>query len=106
MKPNLLTTIAIVLIATTASAKDSYINGSSKYGCIHKGDFDKTTEYVAQNDADAFTKFLGLGIATGVCVMFKPNEPIIVTDSGLFTSKVRRRGDVTEYWVDSSAIAR
>lgn len=106
MKPNLLTTLAVILISTAAQAKDAYINGPSRYGCIHKADFDKTTEYVAQNDPEAFKKFLGLGIATGVCVMFKANEPIIVADFGLLTSKVRRRGDVTEFWVDTSAITQ
>ena len=82
----------------------NYINGDSHYGCMHKADYDKTAEYVAQNDREAFKQFLGLGIATGVCIMFKAGEPVILVDVGIFTSKVRRKGELAEYWVSSEAL--
>jgi hypothetical protein len=104
MKPYLLTTIAILCLASAAHAETTYIKGSSNYGCVHKVDYDKTNEYVAQNDRDAFTQFLGLGIATGVCVMFEANEPVTIADRGLFTSKVRRKGNLAEYWISSKAL--
>jgi hypothetical protein len=99
-----LAAIAGTFLATSAHAESALISGGHHYGCIHKADYDKTSEYVSQNDPEAFTAFLGLGISTGVCVMFHANETVIVTDRGIFTSRVRRKGDLTEYWVTSEAL--
>ncbi len=106
MKSYFLTAIIVGLFANSAYAQDAYMKGSNNYGCIHKADFDKTTEYMVQNDRKAFTQFLGLGVSTGVCTLFDTNEPVIITKFGLMTSKVRRRGDLKEYYVDSSFIGK
>lgn len=104
MKWTYFTTAAVMLFAASAQAQSSQINGANQYGCIHKADFDKTNDYVAQNDKEAFKTFLGLGVATGVCVLFNANEPVVVAKRGLFTSKVRRKGSLTEYFISSDAV--
>lgn len=106
MKLYIFTAAVIVLSAASAYAQDAYIKGSSKYGCIHKADYDKTNEYVVQNDREAFTQFLGLGVAMGVCTLFDANESVIITKFGLMTSKVRRKGDLKEYYVDTSSVGK
>lgn len=105
MKTRLLAiTILGAIISTPTYASDLYIKNSSKYGCIDKDYFDKTIEMVAQGDREAFAKILGAGIATGVCTMFTANEPVYLVKSGILTIKIRRKGDVAEYWVDTQSV--
>ena len=102
----ILTTAITLLTASQAQAIDARINGSNKYGCTSEEYYDKTTEMVAQNDREAFAKILGSGIETGICVMFKADEPVVIAKNGILMLKIRRRGDVAEYWVSSDAIVR
>lgn len=106
MKARFITFIIIASVAASAHAREAYVIGNNSYGCIHKADYKKTDEYVVANDLEGFKAFLGLAIATGVCTLFRDGEPVVVLDSGLFTSKVRRKGELTEYYVDSGSIGK
>jgi hypothetical protein len=107
MRAHVLAAAGIALFAFSANAEAIYsIKGSGRYGCMHKADLEKTIEYMAQNDREAFKQFLGLGIETGVCTFFKEREPVFIVKLGLLTSKVRRKGNTAEYWIDSSALEK
>lgn len=100
----ILAAITAIFAATSAHAADFQIDGSGRYSCIHKDDYNQTAEFIAQNDREAFTKFLGLGINTGVCTMFKAGEPVNVSSAGFMTTQIRRQGDTTKYWTSTESL--
>lgn len=102
----IITASAVLLSASCAQAETIHIKGANKYGCTDKAVYDKTGEMVAQNDKEAFAKLLSAAMASGICTLFSANEQVYVTDAGLFTSKVRRKGDVAEYWITTDALSR
>jgi hypothetical protein len=102
----ILTTAIAILTASQAQALDATIKGPNRYGCISEAYYKKTNDMVTQNDKEAFVKLLGAGIDSGICVMFKAGEPVVITQNGIFSVVIRRRGDVTEYWADADAISR
>jgi hypothetical protein len=107
MKPLLLifTFILMIVGSSAAHAGDVRIKGDSHYGCSDEDVYDKTTQMAAQGDREAFAKLLGAGIATGTCTIFKDNEIVFITDHGILNSKVRRKGNVAEYWIPSDALS-
>lgn len=105
---NLILTASALIIASAneAHAIEATIKGPSRYGCTSKEYYDKTTDMVNQNDREAFTKLLGAGIASGICTMFEAGETVIIAENGIFTVKLRRRGDLKEYWAAADVLNR
>ncbi|NLJ26385.1 MAG: hypothetical protein GX433_00015 [Deltaproteobacteria bacterium] len=75
-------------------------------GCKSREYTDKLSGYVAAKDSEAFKKALMAGYLTGECVPFKQGERVIITDTALFSGlmKIRRKGDINEYWVNYEAV--
>jgi len=67
---------------------------------------DKIAQYVAQGDKEAFKKALGAELITGECVQFKANERVLISDTAIFSGlvKVRRPGEISEYWTNIEAV--
>lgn len=91
-------------VSHPAVAANPSIKGDGKFGCTAKKDYNDIMELAAQNDEEAFNKLLSFGLSMGECVMFKANEPVVVTSVGLLTSQVRRKGDPTRYWTSTDAM--
>ncbi|MCO5398335.1 hypothetical protein [Ralstonia soli] len=95
-------TLGIVALAWAASAGAQSAHRIEKktYGCQSEEMFGKIVGYSASRDNVAFKKALGAGLANGQCDIFDVGESVELTDTSIFTGKVkiRRRGDVVEYW--------
>ena len=106
MKRLILAALFLTIATSSAHADGMHINGDSRYGCADKDYYNKTVQISAQNDLEAFKKVLGAGLATGMCVMFEAGEPVHVVDAGFLMSKIRRQGDVAEYWIETQILSR
>ena len=96
----------VVLWSTAALAVEGYINGNSWFGCTKKEYFRKLVRYAARGDEDAFAKGLALGLRAGMCTLFKNGEKVYITDTSLLKGevKVRRPGQMVEYWTVMEAV--
>lgn len=82
------------------------MSGDSRVGCTDRAHFEKLVQYAAQNDKEAFSKGLAAGAMLGRCVLFKSGESVFIVDTAIFAGliKVRRRGDITEYWTNIESV--
>ncbi len=83
-----------------------HIVGDSRFGCISKDYFSTLTGYASNNDLEALKKGLLVGFLTGQCILFNNGEPVIVTDTSLFSglTQIRREGDTGRYWTHAEAV--
>jgi hypothetical protein len=100
------TVISLFLMAGAAYAVDKQISKDGYFGCKDKDYFEKLISYAVQNDKDAFTQGLAGGVLTGQCTMFKAGEKVFLVDTAIFSglAKVRRKGNMAEYWTNMEAI--
>jgi len=101
---NKLALIAILLFAPAAYAGDHTITKNSP-GCMSKELLDKLATTKSEGDEVAFKKLLLVASASGNCVVLSKGESVFLQDvswSGYV--KVRREGDLTEYWTLEGAI--
>lgn len=75
------------------------------FGCTEKDDFEKIVGYAAQQDEDAFRSALGVGLMSGLCTTFEKGELVLLQDTAMFSGmmKVRRKGELSEYWTNVEA---
>jgi hypothetical protein len=83
-----------------------WISGDHWIGCTDRVYFDKLVEYSVQKDNDAFRKALLAGYLDGTCTAFKSGEVVYVTQAPFLSGlvKVRRKGELKEYWTNLEAI--
>ena len=75
--------------------------------CKHKKVLDKLSDMAHNNDDAAFKKLLTAAIITGECTMFKKNTIAYVEDLSIYGYvKIRKKGDVAEYWAFGSALSK
>ena len=74
--------------------------------CISKEWADKIIDANADGDKEAFVKLAQVGIASGKCIMLDQGERVFLEDSTFSgaDAKVRRKGDVTDYWTFLGAV--
>jgi hypothetical protein len=55
---------------------------------------------------DVFRQGLAAGLVAGTCTRFKPGETVYIADTAMFSGlvKIRRKGEMTEYWTNFEAI--
>lgn len=89
---------------TTGSEKR--ISGDNWFGCTDRKYFEKLVDYAVQKDEQAFKQALAAGILTGACTMFKDGEVVYITDTAIFSGlvKVRRKGELQEFWTNIEAV--
>ncbi len=82
------------------------ISGENRFGCSDRDYFDKVVGYAVQNDKQAFSQALAAGILSGVCTMFKNGEEVYIADTAILSGlvKVRRKGQMEEYWTNIEAV--
>lgn len=81
-----------------------YIMSDKTFGCLSKSYLNNLHNFVAQEDRLAFGKALTSGLSLDLCTMFKKGAPVYLIKAGLLKSKIRRKGDMTEYWVSSESL--
>jgi len=82
------------------------ISGDNWFGCIDRKHFEKLVDYAVQKDEQAFRRALAAGILAGTCTMFKDGEAVYITDTAIFSGlvKVRRKGELQEFWTNIEAV--
>ncbi len=93
---------------STSSIKtgERRITSNNFFGCRSKDLHSKLTEYVVNGDMEAFKKLFATGALTNECVLFNAGETVYVVDTAIFSGlvKIRRKGDIAEYWTNIEAI--
>lgn len=86
----------------------NFINGQTWIGATSKETFEKLSKYAAQKDEAAFGKFVSAGAASGEMTLFKDGEKVILMDTAIFSGlvKVRRPGELAEYWTNFEALKK
>jgi hypothetical protein len=82
------------------------ISGRDWMGCTDREYFDKLITLAGQKDQEALSRALAAGLLSGECVELREGEEVYVMDSTIFSglAKVRRVGEVREYWTNLEAI--
>ncbi len=75
-------------------------------GCTDKEYFYKMVGYAVEKDYEAFEKAFAMGTLAGICTTFKKGETVYLTDVAMFKGliKLRRKGEVEEYWTNTHVI--
>lgn len=75
-------------------------------GCSDYGVYDKSQDYVAQNDHQALEQFLDPHVKDGSCTLLAKGTPVFIAETKAMASRVRLRpkGSVKEYWTQMRAI--
>jgi hypothetical protein len=82
------------------------IVGNQWFGCTDRDYFDRLVKYAVQKDLEAFKLGLASGLVSQTCVSFNDGESVFVADTAIFSGmvKVRRKGEVAEYWTNLEAV--
>lgn len=82
------------------------ISEDNYFGCIDRHEYEKLGKYAAHKDEKAFTKRLAANLRVGICTSFKKGETVYIVDTAFWSglTKVRRRGEIKEYWTNSEAL--
>ena len=100
--------LGICLTGIESHAQGIIITGDNSFGCSDKEYFDKMVGYATDGDNGVFARAFAACVLAGVCTEFKNGEEVVpiadggMTSGGLKVQKVRRKGDVTEYWTLST----
>jgi len=78
------------------------------FGCRDRGYYSKLLEYARDGDRDAFNRALAAGVVSGQCTTFNAGEEVFRTDTAIFSGllKIRRKGEVAEYWTNMEHISK
>lgn len=98
--------LTLIAMSTGVAIADGQRIAEGSFGCTDREYRNKLISAAAEKDMEAFKKGLMAGMLRGECVMFKGGEEVFITDTAIFSGlvKVRRRGDVSEYWTNIEAV--
>jgi hypothetical protein len=84
------------------------ISGDNWFGAQSKEVFQKLVDLSIAKDGEAFGKLMTAGLLTGKTTAFEQGEEVFVADISYFsgTAKVRRKGDVAEFWTNIEAVEK
>lgn len=82
------------------------ILGDGRLGCKVQSDIENHKKYLNQGDSIAAEKLGITGILSGQCLVFKNFDEVIIQEYAVWSGlvRVRKTGDIAEYWVSASAI--
>lgn len=77
-------------------------------GFINEKDLDKLCDMLASNDTDAGDTFIGINLVDGKATVFTVGEEVYFSDRKVWKEyvKIRRKGEITEYWTLRGAIEK
>jgi hypothetical protein len=97
----------LLLLSQVAEAQSAkYISGDDWFGCTTKEELRKIIQYVIQEDEQAYKKALTAGVYTGSVTLFKKGEEVFIIETDIMSGfvKVRRKGEIKEYWTHIDAV--
>ena len=91
---------------SSTSTLDKRINGKGWTGCTERDVFNKFASLRDSGDKEAATKFLSAALLTGDCTIFKDGEQVHISETAIWSGmyKVRRKGEILEYWTNVEAV--
>ena len=91
---------------SSSQALDRLISGDNWFGCVDREYYEKLGRYAAAKDMEVFRQALAVGLVAGTCARFKPGETVYIADTAMFSGlvKIRRKGEMIEYWTNFEAI--
>jgi len=97
MKRIAIAAAALAAFTLTASAASM---ATSWFGCSNYKEYRAMIHLVAEKDRDAAMAYA----ISHDCKPFNAGDVVIISDTGVMTSCIRKRGNPTCYWVDNDAI--
>lgn len=85
---------------------EHFILKDGHFGCLNSSDYSKLVRYVSVGDTEAFQQGLAAGLVSGICTMFKQGEVVYIAQNKLTTVKIRRKGEMQEYWTVTEAVGK
>lgn len=99
MKKTLLVALLVSLpFFSAVSASWAEILPDDGLACIQQADQIKLSEMAVQRDQEAFAKAARSLLYSGRCTVLEKGSEIFVIDKKFDLIKVRRKGEVEEYW--------
>ena len=92
-------------VGDTTTDGTRQINGTNRFGCSDRELYEKLGSYAAQKDMAAFRQVLAAGLVSEACTKFAAGEEVFIADTAIFSGlvKVRRKGEMAEYWTNLEA---
>lgn len=96
----------LLLIPLPAIAGEARTFIFDYFACQNRENFERLNSYFKQDDMEAVKKLSIPWVSSGECIMFHSGEKVFVEDRAIFSGliKVRRQGDVAEYWTNLDAV--
>jgi hypothetical protein len=84
------------------------ITGGFWFGSTSKEFLEKGRGMMQAKDNDALARLVEIGLQTGTAIVLNPGEEVTVVDYSIMAStlKVRRRGEVQDYWTFMPAVRK
>jgi hypothetical protein len=81
------------------------VNGK-RIGCSDRDYYSRLLRMAAQGDDAALKQGVLVGVASGKCTVFEDQDPVFIADSAVFAGlvKLRRQGEMAEYWAPIESI--
>lgn len=105
------TVFAIIAVASImnnelASAQETNTIKALAVGCLDKGVAAKLSDFVAENDPDAYRKLYYPAMMSGVCKALKAGDKVFLEDTSFFEGLVcvRPKGSLSCLWLSSGLI--
>ena len=93
---------------TVTLSGEQRIAGSHWWGCADRDYQGKLVGYLVDGDVAAFEAAWVRGKMAGTCATFTDGELVYVADTAIWSGlvKVRRQGELQEYWTNIEAIGK
>ena len=84
------------------------IAGGNQVGCRGCDTLGRLTRYPVQGDREAWMRALAEAVLSGECVLFEADEAVFLSDTAFFSGqvRVRRKGELAEYWTAIEVVTR
>ena len=96
------------LAARTTRPDLHRIDGDNVVGCRDRDYYSRLTRFAVQGDREAWSRALAEAALSGECTMFQADDPVFLADTAIFSGlvKIRREGELAEYWTASESVTR
>ena len=90
---------ALAAIPAAAQSQQQAISKMA-FGCQDWDLYKRLVLIRAQGDKEAFKNALSHAIWTGACTIFHVGDTVFIAESSMFSVKLRRKGETSEYWIE------
>lgn len=89
----------------TVRHQDGWARVTHKYlACSTQEKMNAMNAIFRSGDQEAWKRGAVLAIIAGECALLEPGDEVNITDAANYMSKVRKRGEVDAYWINSAEL--